>query len=265
VYGGMLIKEQFSIFFVDMLNKIETFSKSSEGILKEIFDFVMAIENVEEKVLGFLESGLRGAGEGTISIINKISNFSSIAILVPFVIYYFLKDEESFVKSFLKIISLKHRDEAKKILRDVDKILSLYISSRLIVAVVIGVLTFIGFLIIGLPNAFVLSIIAMMFSIIPIVGPIISILPALVLAITTGISMIIKVVAVAFLVQQIEGNFITPKILGDTLDIHPLSVFFIVIVAIALFGFIGALICIPLYAIIKVVIKDIYEYKKQQS
>lgn len=265
VYGGVSIKQEFSKFFTDILNKFEIIKKDASGIFKGKFDSIMSMQNIEEQALGFLESGLRGAKKGTISIINKISNFGSIIILTPFVIFYLLKDGESFVKIFLKLIPLKYREETEKVLIDADEILSTYISGRLIVAVVLGILTFIGYLIIKLPNAFVLSIITMIFSIIPMVGPIISLIPALIFAITADIYMVIKVLVVVSVVQQIEGNFITPKVIGDNLKIHPLTIIFLVIVSISLLGFIGALIAIPLYAVIKVIIKDVYEFKRMKE
>lgn len=262
VYGGVSIREQFLNFSEDILDKFEEIRENAEGILKNRFDSFMAVEDLKERALGFLESGLRGAKTGTVKIINRIINFISIILLIPIVVFFLLRDDEKLSKNFFKSFSLKHEKEVKTTLKHIDETLSTYISGRLIVCIAIGIFTFIGYLIIKLPNSFVLSIITMIFSIIPVVGPIISIIPALIIAVGGGMALIVKVLIVTFIVQQIEGNLITPKVIGYNLKIHPLTIIFLVVVSVTLLGFIGGLISIPVYAVIKVIIKDVNELKR---
>ncbi|MCY6369384.1 AI-2E family transporter [Clostridium ganghwense] len=260
VYGGVSIREQFLEFSKDILDKFQEIRKNAEGILKNRFDLFINVEDLKERAWGFLESGLRGAKTGTVKIISRITNFISIILLIPIVVFFLLRDDEKLSKNFFKNFSLKNEKKFKIVLKHIDKTLSTYISGRLIVCIVIGIFTFIGYLIIKLPNYFILSIITMIFSIIPVVGPIISIIPALIIAAGGGLTLIVKVLIVTFIVQQIEGNLVTPKVIGENLQIHPLTIIFLVVVSVTLLGFIGGLISIPVYAVIKVIIRDVNEF-----
>lgn len=262
IYGGVSIREQFLKFSKDILDKFEEVRKNAEGIFKNRFDLFMSVEDLKERAFGFMESGLRGARKSTVKIITRITNFISIILLIPIVVFFLLRDDEKLSEDFFKSVSLKHEKEFKTILKHIDETLSMYISGRLIVCIAIGIFTFIGYLIIKLPNSFVLSIITMIFSIIPVVGPIIGIIPALIIAAGGGLTLIIKVLIVTFIVQQIEGNLITPKVIGYNLKIHPLTIIFLVVVSVTLLGFIGGLISIPVYAAIKIIIKDVSEFKR---
>lgn len=261
IYGGVSIKEEFSSFSKELLGKSEKLLKNTQEIFKNNLHQFVDIEKLKEKSLGFLESGLRGAKGSTVTIINRISEFISMILLIPVVLFFLLKDDKKFVHNFFKSFPLKNKEKTKIVLRHIDQTLSTYILSRLIVSFVIGILTFIGYLIIKLPSAFILSVLTGALSIIPMVGPIISILPALIIALGGGISLIVKVVIITFIVQQVEGNLITPKVIGENLKIHPLTIIFLVIISITLLGFIGGLISVPVYAVLKVIIKDINEFK----
>jgi predicted PurR-regulated permease PerM len=124
------------------------------------------------------------------------------------------------------------------------------------------VLTYIGYLIIGLPNALFLSIFSMIFSIIPFLGPLVGILPAIFIGWTVDLFMIAKVIIVLAITQQLEGNVVRPKIMGTRLEIHPLAIIFLVIIAVTQFGFMGAFFVIPLYAVARIVIRNILEDAK---
>ena len=145
----------------------------------------------------------------------------------------------------------------RKLLLDIDENLQVYIGGRLLVVLVLGLLTFTGYLIVGLPNALILAIIAAITSIIPIIGPIIGILPAIFIALTVNLILTLKVLIVMIIVQQLEGNVIQPNIQGGRLNIHPLVVIFLVIIYILLFGFLGALFAVPSYVVFRVVISDL--------
>ena len=120
----------------------------------------------------------------------------------------------------------------------------------------------IGYAAIGMPNAFLMSVFATITSVIPFIGPFLGILPALLIAATIDLALVIKIIILAIVVQQVEGDFITPRIMGNKLDLHPLLVMIIVLVSVHLFGILGAFIGIPLYLIILTVIDGIFKIVK---
>lgn len=196
------------------------------------------------------------------SLFSSVGDFFTQLVLVPFMLYYLLKEEDKLDDKIYLLIPDSYKKEGKIYLKNIDKVLSTYIVGQLLVAFVIGVLMLIGYLIIGLPNAFLMSSISVITAVIPIIGTFLGILPALLIAITVDISMVLKVIIVSIIVQQLEGNVITPNLMGNRLNIHPFIIMIVVIISINLFGIFGAFIGIPLYLIIMISIKEYLKCKK---
>jgi predicted PurR-regulated permease PerM len=95
------------------------------------------------------------------------------------------------------------------------------------------------------------------------VGPALGIIPALFIALTTDIWLVVKVLIVMILTQQIEGGLIRPKIMSSRLPIHPLTVIIIVIGITSLFGLLGGLIAVPAYILVKLMITSFFNYKER--
>ena len=102
----------------------------------------------------------------------------------------------------------------------------------------------------------------MFLSIIPLIGPFIGILPAIFIGWTVGPLMILKVLLVLVITQQLEGNVVRPKVMGKRLNIHPIVIIFLVIIAVTLYGFIGAFFAIPLYGVLRIIIKNLIKARK---
>ena len=221
------------------------------------FEFLTKF-NLQERIISF--------GQGILSKISKynftgafssLTNLGTVLVLIPFVLIYFLKDDYKIYRQILRLTPAEKEELVNRILVDVDRVLSTYLSSQLVVAFILGILMFIGYLIIGLPNALALALIGMITSLIPILGPIIGVLPAVFIALTTDLWMILKLAIVVAVTQQLEGNLVRPIVQGEQLQIHPLIVIFLIIVSVMLYGVLGALFAVPTYAVLRVVIKDL--------
>ena len=99
-------------------------------------------------------------------------------------------------------------------------------------------------------------------NMIPFIGPWISLAPAVVVALITDPVSVIWVCVITLVAQQIESNFITPNVMGKSLDIHPLTVISLVLAAGNIAGFIGIIVAIPTYAVIKVIVSNIYHERR---
>src|SRR5699024_9047065 len=128
------------------------------------------------------------------------------------------------------------------------------IRGQIIVASCIGILLYIGYLIIGLDYAIILASIAAVTSVVPYLGPIIAISPAIIIAIVHSPFMLLKLAIVWAAVQFLEGHFVSPNIMGRTMQIHPLTIIIVLLVAGNLFGIVGVILGIPGYAILKVLV-----------
>jgi predicted PurR-regulated permease PerM len=255
-FGGISVKTQFVETFVDSTSTIEfkdVFMNSGIGEKLDNSEFVTSLLEASREAILKISTNIFG-------LFSEIGKISTQILLVPFILFYFLKEDKRFAAAFIKIIPKAHQEATKRLLYKIDETLEVYISGQLTVAVIIGVLMYIGYLIIGVPNALFMGFFAMVTSIIPFVGPILGIVPALLIGLTMGGGMIIKIIVTALIVQQVEGNLITPNIMGNKLNVHPLAVIMIVIISVTLFGVLGAFVGIPLYVVMAIIVKERYEH-----
>ena len=244
----------YSSSYEIILNNLEKL----RGLLTAETDYLQEL-NLQERVINYANRIIKKiSGYNYMGIFASITNFGMIIVLIPFVLFYLLKDDEKIYKNFMRIIPKEKKKKTEDLLTEIDQALSTFISSQLVVALLLGIVMLVGFLIIGLPNAITLALIAMITSLVPIIGPIIGSLPALFVALSKGFVMIFGVGIVLLIAQYLEGNLIRPFVQGKRLEIHPLVVLFVVLAAVYLFGFIGALTAVPIYVIIRLIFKRKY-------
>ncbi len=257
-FGGAAFRNEFWKFYNDFSKQLQIAQESTQNILDQGKWWIFSMSDLREKAIAGLEFTFSKLGQNITGVLSTIANVGTIIVLIPFVSFFLLKDENFFYNNFIKIVPKRHKEGIVKILRDIDKTLSIYITGQLIVALVLGILTYIGYLIIGLPNALILALFSMITSVIPFLGPFLGVLPAVFIGLTIDFSMILKILLVLLIVQQLEGNVIRPNVMGQRLQIHPLTVIFLVIMAISLYGVIGAFVAIPTYAVIRVIVKHYF-------
>ena len=265
---GTMIASQISQLYSSLPGFFETASeKTIEFFNNGALSFI-PISDLQQQLSGLLQKIVPFLSNGLISGISVVANATAALVIVPFFLFYLLKDDKLFRQRMLAIIPEKHRNSGEEILEDVDKTLSMYIIGQAIVALTIGVLMYIGYLILGLDYALVLALFALITAFIPILGAFIGIIPAILVGLTVNPLMALKVLILMIVVQQLEGNLLSPQIMDKRMNIHPLTFLLLLLVAASLFGFIGMLIAVPVYAVIKVLWKSfykLYKLKKAES
>lgn len=256
---------------ISQVQQLMTYNLNLDQFLKnnsEVMDWMQKnldlegqLQNLEQsirKIASNLPSYIQGAFSG-------VSNFATQFITGLLCLFYLLKDEKLLAEKILSAF----RGPYQKILNhmgiSIHESLKTYISGQLLVAVILGGLMFIGFLIIKLPYAALMAVIALFTNFIPFIGPIIGCIPAILVAMTVNFSMIVKVVVVTIIVQQLESNVITPNIMGSKMDIHPFLVIVVVLICMNLFGVLGALIATPLYITLKIIIQSLLKIRDQKK
>ncbi|MEN2768868.1 AI-2E family transporter [Ornithinibacillus xuwenensis] len=207
---------------------------------------------------GIVGSYIGNAFEGIQNVASTVTNFVVVLVTFPIILFFLLKDGDRFKAYCLKLLPPKFRKDVNQILDNMDAQVGSYIQGQIIVATCIGILLYIGYLIIGLDYAITLAIIAAITSVVPYLGPTLSIIPAAIIAIVDSPFMLLKLAIVWVIVQFLEGNFISPNIMGKTMKIHPLTIVIVLLVAGNLFGIIGVILGIPGYAILKVLVAYFY-------
>lgn len=238
-------------------SKVEEVTEESNDLLADFKLGGVTGPEIKAGALNFLENLSESLLNNVMTILTTVMNVAIVLIVVPFVLFFLLKDDEKFVPHLTKYLPEEHKPEGEKLLKDVDRTLSAFIVGQAIVAAVVGTFMYIGYLIIGLDYALSLAIFAMFLIIVPFLGPLIGIIPALFVALMSGdMWMAVKVILVLLVVQQLEGNLVTPNIMSNRLNIHPLTIILLLMIAGALYGFIGILIAIPTYAVVKTLVHN---------
>jgi predicted PurR-regulated permease PerM len=149
------------------------------------------------------------------------------------------------------------------VLRIVERVFGRWLRGQLFLGLVVGAATFLGLLLLGrlvdprfLQFAVLLAVVAGLFELLPIIGPILSAVPAILVALTISQEAALAVVALYIVIQQVENNVLVPKIQGDAIDLHPSIVIFALVIGGAIGGLLGAIFSLPITA----AARDVYRY-----
>ncbi|MGI8314713.1 AI-2E family transporter [Halobacillus mangrovi] len=263
IYAGVnlladTVKEQITNIS-NLPQKLKDTAKEAEKQIEEKDMGMLSTDALSQRVNSFFSDFIQTISDNASQILSGIAGATTVLIIVPVVLFFLLKDGHKLIPFLRKAFPRRFKVEVENLLKDVDKTLSAYLIGQVTVAFVDGVLAYIGFLIIGLDYALVLSMFIVVTAIIPFFGPIIGTIPAFVVALMQDPAMALYVVIIIIVVQQLEGNLVAPLVLGNRLHLHPLTIILLIIVAAPLFGFIGMVIIVPLYAVVKMVLKDLYK------
>lgn len=188
--------------------------------------------------------------------IDLSENILSLAV-VPVVTYYFLADGELIGNKILLLLPINKRSLVKKVSRDIDKILGKYIFSQFILCLIIGVLSFVVLVGLGVQFPLWLSIFNAIVNIVPYFGPIFGALPAIFIALMQSPGKAVWTILLFLVIQQVEGNIIAPRITASSISIHPLIIIVLLLIGEKVGGFMGMILAIPIGVIIKVVYENI--------
>ncbi|GAB6992341.1 AI-2E family transporter [Paenibacillus pini] len=219
------------------------------------------VKMISERASSFLNSTWTGIG-GFLGVLTEVV---LALITLPFILFYLLKDGKKLPNFILSFIPVKLRGESQRVMKEMNHQIASYIRGQIIVSFCIGVLLYLGYIIIGLDYSLILAVIAACTSIVPYLGPVIAITPALIVAMVTSPVMLLKMLIVWTIVQLIEGKFISPQIMGKTLKIHPITIIFVILTAGNLFGIAGIVLAVPGYAVIKVIVTHLYQWFRIRS
>ncbi|RXI99953.1 AI-2E family transporter [Anaerobacillus alkaliphilus] len=196
---------------------------------------------------------------GTIEGLGGLLDYLLVAIIIPFLVFYLLKDFNLIEKTVWYLTPRKWRSSGRELLRNINVSLGNYIRGQIIVCVAVAIIASIGLWIIGMPYALILGIFIGATNIIPYFGPIIGAIPVAIIAFTESFQLVLLGLLVNFGIQLIEGNILSPLIVGKSLHMHPILIMFALIVGGEVGGVIGLIIAVPILAIVKVFIMHIRE------
>jgi predicted PurR-regulated permease PerM len=184
-------------------------------------------------------------------LITKVVGSVFTLFLTFMVAAFILVDTERILSFWRSLVPKKYHLRYNDLLKSLDKGLNGVVRGQLMICLINGILTFIGLLMIGVPFAFTLGLVAMVFSLIPIFGTILSSIPIVIMGLTISLSTGLLALAWILLIHFIEGNFLNPKIMGTSAQIHPAIIVFVLVTGEHMAGIAGALLAVPVYSILQ--------------
>ena len=237
--------------------------------LQGLVERLRAIDS--EAVVGFLETRqaelARRAWEGVLGLGRGLGSALTVlgyAVLTPVLTFYLLRDWDRLTGYLGALLPPERRGAVTSFVREYDHLLSRYLRGQLTVALIIGVITGVGLLVTGFPYALLLGVIVAVFSVVPYLGLVLSLVPAVLIALLSGnvwLSLL-KVAVVYAVAQGLEAAVISPRIVGGSVGLHPVWVVLALAVGGFYFGFVGLLLAVPVAVGIKLlVLRGVARYR----
>lgn len=199
------------------------------------------------------------------SAVSIITMIAMTLITAPVILFFMLKDGHQLRPYIAQFAPQRWQASFSKLLYDINYALASYIRGQITVAFWVGIMFTIGYSIIGLPYGYALAILAGLLNLIPYFGTMIAIIPVIVIGIMTSFSMLVKILVVFSIEQLIETRLISPYVMGNKLELHPITTILLLIGASAVWGLWGVIFGIPIYAVLKIIVSRVYNYYRQVS
>ncbi len=206
-----------------------------------------------------------GSGELQVMVyIKSIAKVVASIVAVLFMVIYILIDAERLRNVFLLFWPAEKRSDKRKMIRRISRKMSGWLSAQLLLATIIGTATFVGLLLLDVPYALPLALIAAVGETIPIIGPIVGAVPALGVALFQSNWQFWSVLAMAVVIQQVENYLLVPRLMGNKVSISPLGVMIAFLLGGSTLGIIGAVVAVPVAAIVQVVFNEVFVSRRER-
>lgn len=194
-----------------------------------------------------------------------VSVFSNVlsTLIIFMITFYLLEERKNLGKYSFEFFGQKGKDKTLKILDQLETRLSSWVNAQLFLMVIVGLLSYFGYFILGLNYAVPLAIVAGLLEVVPNIGPTIAAILAAFVGLTVSPLTAVLAIIWGTIVQQLENNFIVPKVMKETVGINPLITLLVLAAGAKIGGVVGALLSIPTYLFIETTLKILNEKDKQ--
>lgn len=251
----------------DFNQQLPVFIDMYEKLIYQLYEYTSFLpETVHDKIdqlITRVEISLETILDKLVGGFTRIFDAIIFLTVIPVLVFYFLKDYHKLKDYFKKFIPRKYRPQTSKLVYAIDKSLGNYIRGQLIVSLFVSLATWIVFQFLNINYALLLAIIMGITNLIPYFGPIIGAVPVVAIALTTSLELVIFVLIAIFVIQVIEGNLLSPYIVGKSINIHPIAIIFALLLGGELFGITGLIVAVPLLTICKVITEHVIAMKRQ--
>lgn len=227
---------------------LETYRETVPPEIQQVVD--RNLQNVIPSLLSVLQSGV----SRTLDIALSTLSFVLGLVVVPLWMFFILRDQYDMTATIYALVPAVLRDDVRNILMLWDAILGAYLRGQVLLCVSVGAMFTAGLLFLRIDFALLLGTIAGILEVVPVLGPVLGAIPALLVALATSPSNVIWVVVLALAVQQLENLFLVPQVQGMTVRLHPAIVMLALVVGSEVAGVAGVILSVPLTAMFRDVV-----------
>lgn len=259
VYVLIIIAMVFTISTIVplLISQTTEFINRAPQIFQSVNNFLL-FNNVPVQDISSIVSKEAQQFAGNIISISSAVISSIILIITVFVLtFYLLLEWKIFASMFASAFSPKHEKKVLNIISKVQEGLGNWVRAQLTLSITVGALTFIGLKALSIPYALPLALIAGILEIVPIVGPIIAAIPAILVALTISPIIAIATTALFIVVQQTENHLIVPVLMSKVVGLQPPVVIIGLLIGTQLYGIGGAFLAVPVIVVIKILVKEL--------
>jgi putative permease len=249
--------EELAQFFTRLSRNQDWLTTSYQQLLRrypQLAQHIPAPAVLSQQLVQTLTPVLGRVGRHTI---NAAAGLLSLLLLLVLVIFT-LSRPAPLIAGLLSAVPEHHRGRAVSALRRILHELKTWATSALIMGAIVGAMVGIGLRLLGVPQALLFGVIAGAGEVVPNIGPLLSAVPPILMALTIHPLLALWVLLLFIAVHQLEGNLIVPFVMGRSLHLHPVSVIFTILTMGTLFGLLGAILAVPVCAIVKICWEEFY-------
>jgi predicted PurR-regulated permease PerM len=233
-------------------------ARSYLEVLQSSFGLEVSLPEPQQ-LLGSARDFLSGDAFSTfVSVGASVANILSLAAVVLVATIFSVAQPEPLINGFVALYPAEWRERVREILREMYKNVQRWFLGQLTDMMIVGVLFTIALFIIGIPFALLLGILSGLLAFIPFIGPLVSVIPPILLALAQEPVAVLWVILAYCAVQFVEGNIVQPVVMSRAVSLHPAVVIFALLIMGTLFGFAGVLLAIPLVAALYVLLQELW-------
>lgn len=235
--------------------------KAQQTTTTHYFDFFSEIQNLLDSFSQFLQMSAGSALNLIINIFGGILSFAAV-IVISFYLSVMKQGVAGFIRS---VLPAKYEDYVISLWKRTEHKVGRWLQGQILLALSVGLIVFVGLSLLNVKYALLLGIVAMLLEIVPIVGPVVSAIPGVILAFAQSPTLGLWVLVFYIAVQQLEGHVLTPLILGKTIGLNPVTVIIALLIGGTLAGLLGILLSVPVAVVVVEIFDDLAKQKGGQK
>ena len=248
-------------FITELNRRLQEWQESTFFAEFEEFEFFQNLSGYDYAKL--VDGVIATISQNLWTFLGSVANFVMVALTIPLILFYMLKEGSQLTPRMVGLLPEQYQGEARNVLAEMNETIRLYIQGMVVVSLFIGVMVYIGYLIIGLDYALLLAAICMITNFIPYFGPVIGTIPAVIVALIASPLKAIEVIVIMVIANYVENHLIAPLVLGKKLRIHPVTIIVVLLTAGSFGGLVGVILGVPAYAILKVIVTHTFSFTKR--